>query len=450
MIVLMFATAFALSAVAAFYAIFGLVAIFAAAPVAIIVLGSLLEASKLVVASWLYRNWKQIPILLKSYFLVALVILMFLTSMGIFGFLSRAHIEQAATGTETQAQIDRLDNEIDRQTVLMQRAEERFEQLQNKGLGADANIQSQIDTEQQRIDSAYERVQPAIDEQQKLIDNQTKLFENELTQIDQQLEQLQNHIDAGDIRKTQAMVGARADGQFGPATATAVRNWQQQKQQQRQDVLAKIESANNNPTIKAAREEIQRLRSTVEAQITQSNTLINRLRDQLGNSTASEVETALNEQQEIIKASNAEIDSLTQQKYQLEADIRKLEVEVGPIKYIADMIYGDQADANTLEKAVRFMILLLVAVFDPLAVLLLIAANWTLLNTKHTIRLPKYNFIPKKQVYPQPTQPRETELQSEAVVSDEVQIAPQSAPEHPAFKLDSDFWISRPHNSRKK
>lgn len=446
MIVLMFATAFALSTVAAFYAIFGLVAIFAAAPVAIIILGSLLEASKLVVASWLYRNWKQIPILLKTYFLIALVILMFLTSMGIFGFLSRAHIEQAATGAETQAQIDRLENEINRQNVLMQRAEERFEQLQTKGLGADANIQSQIDAEQQRIDSAYQRVQPAIDEQQRLIDNQTKLFENELAQIDQQLTQLQEYINTGDIRKAQAMVGARADGQFGPASAAAVRNWQEQKQKQRQSVLSKIESTNNNPTIKAAREEIQRLRSTVEAQIAQSNTLINRLRDQLGNSTVSEVETALNEQQEIIKASNVEIDSLTQQKYQLEADVRKLEVEVGPIKYIADMIYGDQADANTLEKAVRFMILLLVAVFDPLAVLLLIAANWTLLNTKHNFRLPQRRFTSFRSEDPQP---KETSLQSEATVTDEVQPSPQTSPKPPAPKLDSDYWISRPHKPQK-
>ena len=92
---LLFVTALGLSAVAAYYSIMGLVAIFAAAATPIFIMGSLLEASKLVVASWLYRSWKDVPRLMKIYFTTALVILMMLTSMGIFGFLSKAHLDQA-------------------------------------------------------------------------------------------------------------------------------------------------------------------------------------------------------------------------------------------------------------------------------------------------------------------------------------------------------------------
>ena len=92
---LLFVVALSLSAIAAYYAVMGLVAIFAAAAIPIAIMGSLFEASKLVVASWLYQNWKEIPRLLKTYFTIALIVLMLLTSMGIFGFLSKAHLDQA-------------------------------------------------------------------------------------------------------------------------------------------------------------------------------------------------------------------------------------------------------------------------------------------------------------------------------------------------------------------
>ena len=92
--ILLFVSAIALSATSAFYAVSGLVAIFAAAAIPIIVMGSMLEVSKLVVASWLYRNWKYTSVLLRSYFCIALTVLMLLTSMGIFGYLSKAHLDQ--------------------------------------------------------------------------------------------------------------------------------------------------------------------------------------------------------------------------------------------------------------------------------------------------------------------------------------------------------------------
>ena len=109
---LLFATALALSAVAAYYSIMGLVAIFAAAALPIFIMGSLLEVSKLVVASWLYRSWREIPFLMKSYFTVALVVLMMLTSMGIFGFLSKAHLDQAVPTGDVSAKLALIDEKI--------------------------------------------------------------------------------------------------------------------------------------------------------------------------------------------------------------------------------------------------------------------------------------------------------------------------------------------------
>ena len=169
-------------------------------------------------------------------------------------------------------------------------------------------------------------------------------------------------------------MGTAVDGNWGPGTAAAVRTWQAARSRERTEVVVKLEQANNNPVIRAAREEIARVRRTVETQVTESNRLIDRLRNQLGKGDTASVEAQVNEQQEKIKAANLEIETLTQKKYALEAEYRKLEVEVGPIKYIAELVY-DTTDSSILERAVRWVIILIVAVFDPLAVMMLLAAT---------------------------------------------------------------------------
>ena len=87
-------TALGISAVAAYYSIVGLMAIFSASAMSIAIMGVVLEIGKLITASWLYQNWKRVPFLLKSYLTLAVIVLMFITSMGIFGYLSKAHIDQ--------------------------------------------------------------------------------------------------------------------------------------------------------------------------------------------------------------------------------------------------------------------------------------------------------------------------------------------------------------------
>ena len=127
--ILTLVTALAISGVAAWYSIAGLVAIFASAKVAIIIMGGVLEVGKLVTASWLYRNWYSIPLLLKTYLTTAVVVLMLITSMGIFGFLSKAHLDQTIQmGGTNELQISRLERLIvneqrtidDAETVLQQ------------------------------------------------------------------------------------------------------------------------------------------------------------------------------------------------------------------------------------------------------------------------------------------------------------------------------------------
>ena len=278
---LLFVTALGLSAVAAYYSIMGLVAIFAAAATPIFIMGSLLEASKLVVASWLYRSWKDVPRLMKIYFTTALVILMMLTSMGIFGFLSKAHLDQAIPTGDVSAKL--------------------------------ALIDEKIKTEKENLNASRK----------------------ELSQLDAQVDQT--------ISRTTEASGAER--------AIAIRRGQQKDR-------ARI----------------------------------------------------LNE----IGQTQAKIAKLNEERAPIASEVRKVEAEVGPIKYIAALIYGDNIDEGLLEKAVRIVTILIVLVFDPLAVLLLIAANWNLRNSVKSDWSSFFNKEPSSD-FPDPVdeKPTHTELQKQ-------------------------------------
>lgn len=246
---LLFGTALGLSAVAAYYSIMGLVAIFAAAAVPIFIMGSLLEVSKLVVASWLYRSWKKIPKLMMAYFTIALVVLMMLTSMGIFGYLSKAHLDQAVPTGDVSAKLSLIDEKIK--------------------------------TEKDNIDAARKQI----------------------SQLDQQVDQ----------------TIARTTEASGADRAVAIRRGQQKE---RARLLSEIGEA------------------------------------------------------------QAKVAKFNEERAPIASEVRKVEAEVGPIKYIAALIYDQSADEAILEKAVRIVIMMIVLVFDPLAVLLLIAANWQMKQEK--------------------------------------------------------------------
>jgi hypothetical protein len=382
--------------VAAFYSIVGLTAIFDASVIPVVIMGTILEVAKLTITVWLHEYWSRVKWAMRLYLIPSVAILMFITSMGIFGFLSKAHIEQVGVGQENAAQLQRIEAELGRQADIVAKAEARAKTLETTGTGADANVNSQIKTEQDRIDAALARVQPAIDEQNKIIDAQTRIYQDQINKIDQQSQQLQQFIDTKEIDKAQALVGTAVDGNWGPGTAAAVRNWQAARSRERVAAVEKLEQANNNPTIRAAREEIARVRRTVETQVAESNRLIDRLRNQLGKGDTASVETLVNEQQDRIKAANTEIETLTKKKYELQAEFRKLEVEVGPIKYIAELIY-DTTDQTILEKAVRWVIILIVVVFDPLAVMMLLAAT----ESRSWMR----RILPSPPPAPEPTTP---------------------------------------------
>ena len=470
--ILVLITALTISGIAIYYSVAGLVAIFAAAALPIMIMGGALEIGKLVTAVWLHRYWKQAVWWLRTYLTIAVLVLMLITSMGIFGFLSKAHIEQTSASEESIAKIETIEKETSRLTSIIERAEQKIKQLESSGTGADANLQSQIDKEQERIDKAFERIQPAIDQQNKIIDdaraadgNRTKPYEDQLANIQaeilrletsareyedkiaglsadtsavqpllDQIKKIEEEIirvtnqlqstEKSQIRAGQAIIGVSSDGLFGGNTREALAKWvsaQRDRIEQIQGDVSKLRSGatttvdkerirladvvkdirtvqipalkdreltmlgkidevrqTESPAIKTARDEIQRLRKSAEAQVAQSQELIARLQNQLANSdNADEVQTAIDEQNDRIRTASNEIETLTDEKIVLESEYRKLEAEVGPIKYIAEFVYGEEANKNLLEEAVRWVIITIIFVFDPLAVLLLIASQYT-------------------------------------------------------------------------
>ena len=233
-------TALSISAVAIYYSVAGLVAIFAAAALPIMIMGGTLEIAKLVTAVWLHRHWKQATWWLRTYLSVAVVVLMLITSMGIFGFLSKAHTEQTSASEETVARVETLQKEIDRNIGIVGRAENRIRVLESSESNTSEDIQSQIDKEQERIDNAYRRIQPAIDEQNKIIADQTGLYSNELEALDNDFNQLQAWINEGgeeNIAKVQGMVGTTPDGDWGFLTSNAVDKWREANRAKRDELV---------------------------------------------------------------------------------------------------------------------------------------------------------------------------------------------------------------------
>ena len=250
-------TALVLSGIAAWYSVVGLTAIFAAAVIPIIIMGASLEIAKVVTTVWLHRYWDNCKWAMKTYLTGAVIVLALVTSMGIFGFLSKAHMDQGIPTGDVAAQIQLFDDKIAIQKEL-------------------------IASERENIEAARRT----------------------LNQMDEQL--------------TARLTRGDQESEAGVERAVQIRA---QQRRERNALNAEIAAA-----------------------------------------------------QKRIEASNAEIQKINIEKAPIASKYRQIEAEVGPIKYIAALIYGDNPDTATLERAVRWVIILLIFVFDPLALMLVIAA----------------------------------------------------------------------------
>lgn len=351
-------TALAISAVAIYYSVAGLTAIFAAAVIPIIIMGGVLEIAKLVTAVWLHKYWDRAVWWLKGYLSVAVVILMFITSMGIFGFLSKAHIEQTSLSVEQVAISNTLDEKIIRSESKITRWSEEIDRLLR---GEDVRVDSLIEREQSEIDKLYERQEQEKQSAREDANSKIELQNNRLAQAQTRKEQ--------DIATAQE----RYQGAFGNKDSLdeAIDRATQNELSVASAVQRQIVSINNE--LNSVLEEITQ---RYNPQIDIFQTRINDLRNQSDMKT-DDIDTRLSELEELIELEQKELDNNREEKNVVQREYRKLEAEVGPVKYIAEFVYGEKADQNLLEEAVRWVIIIIIFVFDPLAVLLLIASQYT-------------------------------------------------------------------------
>ncbi len=297
-VLLPFISAIALSVVAAYYSVIGLAEIFPGSYWPVVIMGSILEASKLITVSWLYNNWNHTVTVMRYYFLSAIILLMLITSMGIFGYLSKAHLEHSSDNAPLVNKISILDEKIK--------------------------------TEKENIDA-----------NRKI-----------LKQYDEIVDQTMG----------------RTTDEKGSDKAQAIRRTQQKD------------------------------RSRIFQEIQQSQTTIARY---------------------------------SEERAPLSNELKKIEADVGPIKYIAALLYNQAVDVDILDKAVRLVILLIIIVFDPLAILLLIASNQTYQRLKEEelelIATDKRKAKKKKEVAKSTAPSVELFMEDTEVIkkSDIVEIKPQ-------------------------
>ena len=371
------AVALTVSAVAAYYSIIGLTAIFASAVIPVIIMGATLEVAKVTSAIWLHSFWDAAPFLTKTYLTLAVVILMFITSMGIFGFLSKAHIEQSANSGGMSAQIERVEQEISRQQQTITRATATISSFGDRVTDADVNIQRRIEAQERLIADVTSRLAADIATQNQLITQSNHILtplQDELDRIVSQRQELSVAQQSNDVARQQSIVGTTVDGRTGPKTRRAIATFTGQidsRQSEIIDDLARLQSA-DDPLVVASRKEILRLNQAANAEISRTQEAINSFRNQLITVTTADNTDAIVASELVIDGANDEISVLLTQKFTLENELRLLEVEVGPVKYIAELVYGE-TNAEVLEQSVRWVIIIIVLVFDPLAVVLVLA-----------------------------------------------------------------------------
>ena len=210
-------------------------------------------------------------------------------------------------------------------------------------------------------------------------------FSQELERIEERRNELRAAQASGDVVALQALVGADPDGVLGPQTQQSIQEFQDDLDTRRTETITQLERVSNtdDPAVVAARAEITRLQQAANAEIARAQEAINAFREQLVSVTTQDNTSDIQAQEETIRTSNERIDELLDRKFELQGELRVLETEVGPVRYVAELVYGD-TNTELLEEAVRWVIIIIVLVFDPLAIVLVLA-GLSILHPKQTL-----------------------------------------------------------------
>lgn len=338
----------AISVVAVWYSVAGLVAIFAASATAIIIMGVVLEVGKLVTAVYLHRYWNVTVGWLKTYLSIAVIFLMFITSMGIFGFLSKAHVEQTSLSQEQSAQVEVIDEKIIRSDAKISRWQSEIDRLLKTGNVSTDTVLLGQDTEQ-------------LKELRIQIKSEKDIVRNE---ADKRIKTAQERRDK-EIEAAKPLLD----------------DWSGEEKYNKEVLKAKQTEQNESSVARSTRDKkIKDIDKKYSKELAQVNKRINEARK--GSTTkAGQADKRIKELEKNIETEQLAIEVVRQDKLVYEKEYRKLEAEVGPIKYIAEFVYGT-TDKSILEKAVTWVIILIIFVFDPLAVGMLIASQYAFLLSR--------------------------------------------------------------------
>ena len=372
-------SALAVSAVAAYFSIVGLMAIFNGLPLSILWMGIVLEIAKLVTASWIYQYWSRVKFLMKTYMVTAVIVLSIITSIGIFGFLSKAHIEQSANTGDALAEVQRIEQLIDRQRNKIEVAEERIDRIE---AGGNLDVTESIRQQEEIRDTAWERIQGDITYAEEQIESIRSSLDTDIAQKQQELAELDAIVAS---YTTQGTTGGAFNRTDNVAKGIEVR---EQQEPQRALINEQIQElrAYAEQQIAGYRNQITQYRADTQSTIDSANEEINRLRDQETSSQDTK-DAQIDSIQATIDDAYTQIEEYNATLFDKRAIVRDLEKEVGPIKYVAQLIYGDDS-ASSIDSAVLILIMLLIFVFDPLAIVLVIAANLSLKERKGEIITP--------------------------------------------------------------
>ncbi len=270
-IVMTLFSALAVSAVAAYFSIVGLMAIFNGLPLSILWMGIVLEIAKLVTASWIYQYWSRVKFLMKTYMVTAVIVLSIITSIGIFGFLSKAHIEQSANTGDAFAEVQRVEQLIDRQRVKIDVAEERIDRIE---AGGNLDVTESIRQQEEIRDTAWDRVQGDITYAETQIESIRSSLDTDIAQKQQELAELDAIVASYTDQGTTGNAFNRRDN---VALGIEVR---EQQQPERDRINSEIQGLREyaEQQIAGYRNQITTYRTDTQATIDNANAEINRLR----------------------------------------------------------------------------------------------------------------------------------------------------------------------------
>ena len=352
--------ALCISATAAWYSIAGLVAIFAAARTPIIIMGGVLEVGKIVATVWLHTNWHWASRIMRIYLSIAVGLLMFITSMGVFGFLSKSHIEQTAQSLDQQAIIRTLDSNINRSELKLSRWQTDLDSLNS---GSSTRVDSLIETEQETLNGLRQTIKQ---EKDVLTTRADKDIERQQERHRQAIERKKSDIDTSERKYNSSNKTEDDTTRYNTEIDNARRNEIGVASLVQREISKISDNLNKN---------LANIDKRYHPSIQSSQNRIQELRDNASIKTTEDINLKVQKLEQQVSAEQSKVNEWQAEKNGIEKEYRKLEAEVGPIKYIAEFIYGEEADKNLLEAAVRWVIIIIVIVFDPLAIMLVLAST---------------------------------------------------------------------------